>query len=420
MPFFKKDYADMVTRGLQVLRDKSGITQLSPGAKARMILDAVYQEEYNQHTLFDSNLMQAFLRYCEDKFLDFFGDMLNILRFEATTAISTTEHNNFMFYVDSGTFGDINSGVDFIIPSGRTVSTIEFPVETPTYAEAQGIDRQTIIQYDTTTDTICRADSSFVYADIRARVEGRNSNVPRSVLRRHNFTSYTLSSNELLKCTNKYAISSGRPRESDDAYRYRLMNSRKARERANKIAIRLAALSVPGVADVSHVNYEQGPGTASIYILSFVPTTSPTLVDQVQVAIDQVAANGTRQYALAPQPLGLEFVISVNWRSGTTETAKGNTYASIRNTIERTLNGLTIGQELDLVDLAAIVSRSTNNILTIGLQRPGYFEEVYVYRNSPDGAGVRKSLYSGDYIKPLYNERIMLETSTRYRGVQFL
>ena len=59
-------------------------------------------------------------------------------------------------------------------------------------------------------------------------------------------------------------------------------------------------------------------------------------------------------------------------------------------------------------------------ILTIGRERPGYFEEVYVYRVSPDEVGVRKSLYSGDSIEPLYNERIVLETSTKYRGVQFL
>lgn len=420
MPFFKKDYKEMVGRGLQVLRDKSGITQLSPGSKARMILDAVYQEQYNQHVLFDENLMQAFVRYADDRFLDFFGDMQNIPRFEATSAYAFAEHNNFMFYVSSGTFGDINNGIDFVIPSGRTISTIEFPVETPTFAEAQGVDRQTIVQYDTTSDVICRADSSFVYADIRARAEGRNSNVSRSVLRRHDFTSYALSSSDLLKCTNKYAISGGRPRESDDAYRYRLMNSRKARERGNKIAIRLAALSVPGVSDVTQINYEQGPGTSAVYVSSLAPTTSPTLVDQVQNAIDQVSSEGTRHYALSPQLLGVEFVIGINWRPGTVETQKGNTYAAIRNDIETILNGFSMGQSLDLIDLASAVSRSTKYILTIGLSRPGYFEEIYVYRSSPDGAGVRKSLYSGNLIKPLYNERIVLETSTKYRGVQFL
>jgi len=420
MPFFSRSYDDMVADGLQHLKQYSNITQLVPGAKARLLLDAVYKEQANQYTLFDENLANAYIRWAEGRFLDFFGDMLNIPRYNATNATADTDGNNFCFYVDSGTFGDINSGLDFIVSSGSVISTADIELETPTYGYVYSEDQQTKIEFDLLTDVICSADQSLAYGNIRARVEGSVSDVPRSVLTVHNFSNYALSSQSLLKCTNRYAISNGRERESDEAYRYRLMNAFKARERGNKLAVRLAALSVPGVANIKEVNYEQGPGTFSLYVRSLTSTTSPGMLAQVQAVVEQVNAFGTKPFVLAPQPLGLEFEIAVNWKSDTTSTQQSAGYALIRQVIENSLNAMEIGASLSLTDLASLVARCSSKILTIGVARPGYFEEVYAYRSAANDSGVRRSLVVGDIVEPLYNERIMLETSTRYRGIKFL
>ena len=422
MPFFPKDYDQMVTEGLQRLRAGSNITQLSPGSKTRFILDSVSREQANQHALFDQNMLQAFVRWAEGRFLDFFGDVMHVPRWEATNATSDAEHLNFMFYVDSGTFGDINKGLDFTIPAGREVTTVDFDIQRR--GESTGLlaakEQQTKITYTTLNDTICSADRAFVWASIRSRIEGKKSDVPRNGLRRHNFTSYALSGRDLLKCRNKYAITNGRERESDESYRYRLMNAFKAKERANKIAIRLAALSVPGVADVIEVNVEQGPGTYSLYIEGLSSTVSPGLVSSVMTAVEGVSAFGVRPFVLAPSPLGLEFVIALRWRDTATESEKVLVQAEIREITETFLNNHGIGDNVDLDTLAATIVTVNSKIVGMGYLRPGKFEEIYIHRSSPDGEGTKKTLYTGDVVETLYNERVILETSTRFRGIQFL
>jgi len=420
MPLFPKNYDDMVSQGLQYLRQYTNINQLSPGSKARLILDAVYKEQLAEHSIIDENITNAFLRWAEGRFLDFFGDMMNIPRLGATNATADPDSKNFCFYIDGGTFGDLNNGLDFLIPSGTTISVQDLEVETTTYASVLTEVSQTKIEYDLVQDVLCSSTASVVYGDIRARIEGTVSDVARNVLTKHSFTGYSLSNQSLLKCTNRYSISNGRARESDDAYRYRLMNAFKARERGNRMAVRLAALSVAGVANVTEVNYEQGPGTFSLYVRSLTPTTSPGLLQQVQAVVEQVNAFGTKVFVLAPQPLGLEFSIAVNWKPDTTSSQQATGYALIRRVIEETLNSLEIGQSVYIPDLASIVSKTSSKILAIGAQRAGYFEEVYVYRASPDEEGVKKSLLAGDQVQPLYNERILLETSTKYRGIKFL
>jgi uncharacterized phage protein gp47/JayE len=422
MPFFPKDYDQMVTEGLQRLRGESNITQLSPGSKTRFILDTITREQANQHALFNQNLLQAYVRWAEGRFLDFFGDIMHVPRWEATNATADADHMNFLFYVESGTFGGINNDLDFTIPAGTRVSTVDFNVQRTaqpgSFVSAR--DQQTKVTFVTTSDIVCSANRSFAWATVRATVEGKKSDVPRNALRVHDFSAYALSGRSLLKCRNKYAITNGRERESDESYRYRLMNAFKAKERANKIAIRLAALSVPGVADILEVNVEQGPGTYSVYIEGVSSTVSPGLISGVMSAVEGVSAFGIRPFVLAPLPVGLEFVIGLRWKDNTTETEKVVAQAEIRESIETFLSNHGIGDKVDLETLATAIATTNQKIVGMGYLQPGKFEEVYLHRSSPDGVGTRKVLFTGNVVEPLYNERAMLETSGRFRGVQFL
>lgn len=420
MPFFPITREEMVGKGLQRLRDHSNITQMSPGSKTRLLLDFTVDEQYSQHRLFDENMAQAYIRWADGRFLDFFGDMLNIPRLQPETAEVEIEEQNYTLYVDGGTFGDINNDIDFVVSAGTTVSTPDFPTERPTYAQVDYRPRQNKIEYDLVEDVLCRANQSFAFGRIRARVEGRASDVPRNVLIEHNFSGYLLAAQDRLKCTNKYAVSNGRDRETNEAYRYRLMNAFKARERANRIAIRLASLSIPGIQDVFEYNAEQGPGTFSLYVQSLTPTTSPKMLELVREVVDRVCAFGVRPFVLAPVPMGLEFVIAVSWKSTSTEADKARGYADIRHIMENSLDATRIGTPVDLEDLASLAAVANKNIQGIGVEQAGRFEEVYVNRQNPADNSVRRVLYTGDEVTPLYNERVILETNTKYRGIRFL
>jgi len=414
MAFFERTQRDIVSDALENLSRTTNITQLAPGAKARFILDSVAQEQANQHRIFDVNLMQAFIKYSDGKFLDFFGDMMSLPRREPTHAADDGE--NFMFYVSTGTFGSINGGANFTIPAGTTVQTVPYEgsVITP------GIENQAVIRYTTTSQAVAEAGQSFVYVPVRAMLEGRNSDVPRNVLNKHQFQSYLSSQNESLKCTNRYAISNGEDRETDDSYRFRLSEVFEAKNLSVYAAIRLAALSVPGVADITSVLAEQGPGTYSIYIKGLTPTTSPKLLSEVTAACQSVSSFGVRPFVLAPSPIGLELVAAVTWnpRATTAQIAAG--YRDMRNALENYLNNTDIGQVVYFSDIVDLLLQASPYAFSIGATNSNQFEEVYAYRSDPIKQGTVRNIVVGDKIEPLYNERVILETSGRHRGIQFM
>jgi uncharacterized phage protein gp47/JayE len=414
MAFFERTQRDIVSNALERLTRTTNITQLAPGSKTRFLLDAVAEEQANQHNIFDTNLMQAFIKYADSKFLDFFGDMMNLPRREPSHAEAADE--NFMFYVSTGTFGDINGTGDIIIPAGTTVQTVPYEgtVITP------GIENQAVINYVTTEQVTAQASQQFVYAPVRAVLEGKNSDVPRNVLNKHDFSTYVLAANEVLKCTNRYAISNGEDRETDDSYRFRLAEVFEAKNLAIYAAIRLAALSVPGVADIKPVLAEQGPGTYSLYIRSLTPTTSPRLLSEVAAACQSVTSFGVRPFILAPSPIGLEFVAAVSWNPKATSAQIAEGYRDMRNALENYLNNTNIGETVFFSDLIDILLQSTPYAFSIGASNANKFEEVYAYRNNPLNDSIVRNIVIGDRLEPIYNERVILETSGRNRGIQFM
>jgi hypothetical protein len=250
--------------------------------------------------------------------------------------------------------------------------------------------------------------------------EGSDSNVPRNVLNKHSFTSYTFSSNNSLKCTNKFSIATGRDRESDESYRFRLSNIFQAREIGHATSIRLSALSVPGVTNIKNVNTEQGPGTFSIYVQSSTPTTSPSLLGQVSLAIQSVSPAGVKAFVLAPEPLGLEFIATITFSANATKQDISQAYIDMRDAAEDFISNLNIGDSLLIRDLIDTMIFSNRYVLSIGDEKPNSFDNIYMYRVSSFSPVPDRSEFFGTEVVPLYNERIILETNTRHRGIKFI
>lgn len=414
MPFFPREEKDIIADSLNRLAISTNINQMTPGGKARFFISTVAREQEKLNQQFNDNLLVPYIRYAPGKYLDFFGDMLNLPRYEPEHAY--TEGNNFMFYVNSGKFGDINGGVGFTIPAGTVVSTKQFDGEIIT----PGLEEQPTVSFAITNAIYCDPNSTFVYGQILASIEGDESSVPRNSLIEHSFTGYSQSARKLLLCTNRFAIDNGSNRESDESYRYRLMNVFKARNQATEAAVRLAALSVPGVSDVYIVNAEQGPGTFSLYIEGITPTVSSLLVSKVAAAVNKVQACGVRPFVSAPINLGVEFVAAIHWSSRATSEDKYNGYISMRAAAEKYLNTLKRGQELVFADLLDVMLRAAPRVETIGQSLDKTFESIYVYRTLGSGEQPTKSIYIGDTLECLYNQKIVLETSNKYQGIQFI
>jgi hypothetical protein len=186
-------------------------------------------------------------------------------------------------------------------------------------------------------------------------------------------------------------------------------------------SIRLSALSIPGVADVTEINCEQGPGTYAVYIKGTAPTVSPQLVEEVSQAVSLVSAYGIRPFVSAPRTLGLEFIVAVQWSSRATTEDIARGYADMRDVIEDKLNGVDIGEEVEFDELIDMMLAASPFALRIGRVRPNKFEEVYVYKPDPSNSSVTiRSILLGNSCVPLYNEKALLETGSRYRGIHFI
>lgn len=414
MPFFPREEKDIIADSIQRLVQSTNINQMSPGGKARFFLSTVAKEHAQLNQQFNDNLLVPYIRYSPGKYLDLFGDMLGLPRYEATHAVS--DRTNFMFYVNSGKFGDINGGSGFSIPSGTIVSTIQFAGDIIT----PGLEEQPSVSYATIESIYCDPNSAYAYVTVKASIEGDESSVPRNTLRQHNFSGYTESAKNTLLCTNRFAIDNGSNRETDDSYRYRLANIFKAKNQATEASIRLAALSVPGVSDVYPVNAEQGPGSFGLYIESTTSTVSSALVSSVADTVQRVTSFGIRPFVSAPISLGVEFVAAVHWSSRATQSDKSIGYGAMRTAAEVYLNSLRRADPLIMANLVDAMLNAAPKVDSIGRSRPKTFEEIYVYKYVSANELPARTLFSGDVLESLYNQRIILETANKYQGIQFV
>jgi len=417
MAFFPKSEEEIISGVLNRLTDNTSITQLAPGGKARFFATALSKELSSQHDLFNNNLTQAYLNYANGRFLDFFGDMMNLPRLEARHAVADEDVNNVMFYVNSGTFGDINGGASFTIPSGTEISTAS-PLGGKIFTP--GLEDNSSVTYRTISLATAISTSSFVFVPVRASIEGSGSNVPREVLISHQFSSYIQSTSSTLKITNTHAIDSGADREGDDSYRYRLANMFRANALGTHSAIRLAALTVPGVSNVVLIGQEQGPGTASVFVQTSTSTPSERVISEVSDAVGRVSSIGERIFVSAPSVLGLELVAHIVWapKVKTEQIAEG--YSIMRVRVEEYLNSQSMASSITVDDLIGIMLGAVPLARGIGLNKPNKFESTYINRAGPVDSSTVRSFFVGDTIQPMYNEKVILETSNKYRGIQFI
>jgi hypothetical protein len=398
MAFFERSLAELNRLALEDLVEKTNISQLSPGAKARAILESVNRRLNSAYKTFDSNLAQALLSGATGPFLDLLGDVFNVQRLQQEAAITTTGEQNLNFFVLTGTFGDINSNNNILIPAGTIISNEEITDDTTDAT-----------RYLLLEDVILPATSSQVFASAEAVDTGSSFNTAIDTLQFHNFTNYTDTANSTLKATNSAAIVTGKDIESDTNYKFRISQQTTSSEKANLTAIRLASLSVPGVADILIDRYARGIGTFDVIIRSIAPRVSSALVRTVQTAIDEVEAIGDRGLARAPEEVGLEIRYSLLYRENLADDDKALLEVATANAVEGYVNNLAIGEDFIINEVVQRVLEIDDRIKNIG-QANKPLDDIFEYRDSEvQDNRVRRTLL-GDRIAEA-NQRIIIEES---------
>jgi len=367
---YENKYNDLLSSALAELTTKTDITQLGPGTKARTLIEVVMREISNTYTQLNIELANVFVSSASGKNLDFIGELVGLTRWRANRNVSLAEAKVQKFYVEDGIFGGINDGYSFTIPKGTRVYTRQTsPQELP-------------VEYILTADVFCDLSLSEVYASIKSVEFGGASNIGAGSLVVHDFSVYSDYLNGTLKTINIDSIIQAINDESDETFRYRISSQALSGESANATAIRLAALSVPGVSDVILEEYTRGIGTGSVYLKSVVPVVSESLKVAVQDMVNQVAAYGNLIQVRSPSMIGIEIDLTLNLYRRLPVLEETTLKNRVRDALYRYFNNFDINQSLEPSEIVRVVLGVDSNIKSTG-SLVKQIDRLYVWKDSP-------------------------------------
>lgn len=398
MPFIRREYSDILDSALRHLTQRTNITQLSPGAKARAVLEVVSRQISEQYQIFDANLANSLLSTASGQVLDLIGELVGLERLPPVTAGTVVGSANVIFYTNESNFGAINNGGNIVIPKGTRIWT------TPSAVGAEDA-----VIYYVSQETTLLASANWQAVPTEAAQQGNIYNVGQETLVNHEFQNYADSLNGTLLVMNRAAITTGRDLESDSDFRYRISKQVTASERANETAIRLAALSVPGVADVETVAYVRGLGTYGVYIKSLDARVSDDLVEAVQQAVDQVQSYGNRGFALKPREIGIEMDLTLTMRETVTVRTQNDLARTVVGVVYDYVNNLDIGEDFIVNEVVQRVMEVDDRIKNVGsANKP--IDTLKIWKTSRTADNRVRYTLTGDYTAN-FDDKVLIEYS---------
>lgn len=390
---FEKSFDKLQGEAMNELISSTPVTRVTPGSKARALLQTVNRKLNKAYQEFDINLLQSFLPYAQGRFLEYIGDMLGVPRLGASRASASAESRTVKFSVATGTFGDINAGSDILVPAGTIISSQS---------------GNTGVTYRLPVSVVLNRLLSEQFVPVESVRDGDSQNVGVGTLRFHNVTNIS-SSPALLLVSNVGPISNGITLENDTNYRFRIANQALSAERANETSIRLALLTIPGVSNIVSTKFARGIGTFDVTIQSVIPNTPASVIEACQEAVSRVQAEGIDVKVQAPRLVGLSFDISVTWRDDATSSDRVLIKSRILEALSSYVNNLAIGDEFIINEAIERVMAVDNKIKNIGTAQEA-FDSIFIYRTSQLRDTKIKEELIDDYTAEL-DERIIIEPS---------
>jgi uncharacterized phage protein gp47/JayE len=366
----------IVLEAINTLANNSSITQLSPGGKARAIIEAVGQIVGNVSADTSDGIMQTLLTDASGATLDLIAESYGIQRLTAVAPKVESRDSSLRYYVRRGTFGDLNNGADITIPKGTQIRS------DTSNASIYLIQRENLVLSGAGNTAYFAADQVGTSAGLT---------VAPNTLTRHNFVGYTNAAFRGLLVTNDKGVA-GRPPESDANLRFRIRSQITSSSTANASSIRIAALSVPGVADARILENRAGLGTFDVVVYGISPSVPVSVIQAVQSRIDQVTALGCRGIAVSPRLVGVSVATSIKFRANTPQSDKNAIITDIDTAIRDYITNLLPGQELVINSLVQRILGTSSQILDIGT--PGNpLLELFVWRqNGPNSRRYSRKL----------------------------
>jgi len=334
----KKTALEMEADAIQELMAGGTLTNMSPGGRVRSIISAMSKQNGHVMDALDANTAMGFVTSASGYFLDLWGQIVGVDRQDAYACFILKEDRSLKFYVTTGVLKDyIPSGV---VSSGTTVQTSSAGVE-----------------YVIAEDTPFPDDATEVYLSATASGTGSGYRVGPNML-----TTNSLGDPNIL-CTNEKSVSNGADSENDANYRYRILNHWASRATANITAVRLAALSTPGVADVVIKRHFQGPGTIDILLTPTGNRITDSMVIAAEARVSRISAAGDYAVVRGPRYVPITIDTQISFTEDTPDADKADIRGDVRASQIDYLDDIPIGGRLIMQELRARTQETSNRIL---------------------------------------------------------
>lgn len=356
---------DIVGRAARQLASNTQITRFSPGSKAKTLLGIIASEIESLENRSNANLILSLVTGASGPYLDFLGELLGVSRQSSSPSSASEASEIVQISTPEGlTAGDLNGGASITIPGGTIVES------------SDGVYR-----YTTTGTVVFDSTESSVSVGVRSLRAGRENNIAAGTLDVLRFEGYVTFPSTQLIVQNLAAIENGSDVQLDDLYRFRIQNSFISAEKANRMAVRLAALSVPAVSDVVLLDLFRGVGTADLILDTETGQVSPQTIEQVRSKLFDTVALGMDVRIRAPKLIGLEVTVRPRYTTGASAVQKQQANTAIRQAISNLVATVPIGGGLEINDIGFAAKEASPFIVDIG--RPNQpLDRVVLWKDS--------------------------------------
>jgi len=345
------DFNGLLANAKTKLQEKTQVRAFSTGSIARALLETYIDTATSINNSLNIKMVDSLLSYSSGTSLDELGRLVGVARVGSSYALGPVQIN--IDPLSGKSLADLKAIIaskvgeipdDIVIPKGLEITNTSGAVV-----------------YNTINDVTLSDDP--VYVDALSSNYGVNGNVASGVLTKLRITSEPLIYiADYLIVSNPAPIDSGSDTQNDDNYRYAIANAYSNAARANYASIRLAALSVPGVADVVRIPYLYGIGTSGLFVISESPIVSQGVINAVQVAVDNVKADSQAIIVSAPTYVAFKMNVVLQFTPATAAGEKDQIVTGVTKNVINYVNNLLLGEEIVLNELRQVIQQTSENI----------------------------------------------------------
>lgn len=334
----KKSFKKIQQEAIDYLVENTPITQLESGGAARSMVDVFSRHLADFYTKLDIDLSMAYLTTASGFYLDLLGKLFGVSRTIVTNFNVLSEDKILKFYGAEGTLLSEHLP-SMVIPAGTTVSTLDGAV----------------------TFTVSE-DANFLQMDDHVFVSAsplNSSSYEKAGIGEVSINSIGISG---VKATNLSPLTTGSETEKDIDYRARIASSMTSRQGANETAIRVAALSAPGVAEATVSSFSRGAGSFEVMVIPTGNRVPAASMEQIKSRVAATAALGVAFDVREPDYVQLKLEMRVSFDSTVSDPNKALMLRDMEREVLSYIGDVRPGGELSMARIQSIALETSASV----------------------------------------------------------